>query len=347
MNTAAKIVVLPPLTDVSPADLQAPLPFADSGRWQDGKAAMLDSTDHVPALWGSGDEVAWAEGEPLMLVGPDGIGKTTLGQQLALCRVGIRSTLLGYPVSPAGGKVLYVAADRPKQAIRSMRRMVTPDHYEMLEERLVVWKGPLPETLAANQKILVQAAEFFGASDVVIDSLKDVQVDLTKDEVGARANVAFQELIASERELLTLHHQRKQMSGGAKPRTLADVYGSRWLTAGQGSVFMLWGEPGDLVVDLLHLKQPVEDIGPLTLVHDHAHGSTSVHEGVDLVALIKAANNGLSVQTAAVNLFTTAQPDRNQIEKTRRRLESIVKAGLADRRTVNGIVHYLDAQRLA
>ena len=52
-------------------------------------------------------------------------------------------------------------------------------------------------------------------------------------------------------------------NGGAKPKRLADVYGSRWLTAGMGSVLLLWGEPGDLVVEVRHLKQPVRGGRPV------------------------------------------------------------------------------------
>ncbi len=308
---------------------------------------MLEASDHVPALWGEGDSVLWAQGEPLMIAGPDGIGKTTLGQQLALCRVGVRNRLIGFPVEAADGKVLYIAADRPKQAIRSMRRMVAHEDYELLAQRLVIWRGPLPETLASNPRILVEAAEHYEASDVVIDSLKDVQYDLSKDEVGSRANIAFQELIATERELLTLHHQRKQQAGGAPPRHLSDVYGSRWLTAGQGSVLMLWGEPGDLVVELRHLKQPVEDVGPLTLIHDHLRGQTTVQDSVDLVALVALARNGLTVHDAAVAIFTVSQPTPNQIEKARRRLESLLKAGLVARRDTHKVARYFDPLRLA
>ena len=280
-----------------------------------------------------------------MLVGPDGIGKTTLGQQLALCRVGVRNKLLGYPVKPAAGKVLYIAADRPKQAIRSMRRMVAPADYDLLEQRLVIWRGPLPDTLASNPRILVEAAEHFEASDVVIDSLKDVQSDLSKDESGSAANIAFQELIATDRELINLHHQRKQQSGGTAPKHLSDVYGSRWLTAGQGSVFMLWGEPGDLVIEFLHLKQPSGDVGPLKLIHDHAHGVTSVQEEIDLYTIVRMSVAGVTVHDVAVAMFTTASPSTNQIEKARRRLESLRKADLINRKEVDGKSVYYDPMR--
>ena len=72
---------------------------------------------------------------------------------------------------------------------------------------------------------------------------------------------------------MLLHHERKAANGGKRVHTLDDVYGSTWLTSGLGSVFVLDGEPGDPTVELRHLKQPAEPIGPLTLRHDHGRDS--------------------------------------------------------------------------
>jgi replicative DNA helicase len=320
--------------------------ITDRSRAIDG-ASFIDSVpDNIPAIWGAGDQILWAEGEPLLLVGPDGVGKTTLGQELALCRVGVRDKLLGFPVAPAVGSVLYIAADRPRQAASSMRRMVAPTDADVLRERLVVWRGPLPFQLTKEPTGLAALAAQNNCTDVIIDSLKDIAAELTKDEVGSWVNIAFQETIANDIQLVVLHHQRKQSNGGTKPRALADVYGSRWLTAGMGSVLLLWGEPGDLVVELRHLKQPAEDIGPLTVIHDHARGSSSLEEPVDLIDLVSRANDGLTVHNAAVNLFTSATPGRNEIEKARRRLESLVTRGEIVRQDVNGVVHYFDRLRV-
>ena len=52
----------------------------------DGAAFALDAPTHVEAVWGDGSRVLWAQGEPLMIAGPDGVGKTTIGQQLTLAR---------------------------------------------------------------------------------------------------------------------------------------------------------------------------------------------------------------------------------------------------------------------
>jgi hypothetical protein len=50
---------------------------------------------------GEGSRLVWAEGEPFMLAGPEGVGKTTLAQQLLFRRAGIgRDGLLGLTVAP-------------------------------------------------------------------------------------------------------------------------------------------------------------------------------------------------------------------------------------------------------
>jgi len=242
--------------------------------------------------------------------------------------------------------VLYIAADRPRQAASSMRRMVAPADSDLLRERLVVWRGPLPFQLTKEPTGLAALTAQNNCTDVIIDSLKDIAAELTKDEVGSWLNIAFQETIANDIQLVVLHHQRKQANGGVKPRALADVYGSRWLTAGMGSVLLLWGEPGDLVVELRHLKQPAEDVSPLTVIHDHARGSSSLEKPVDLIDLVSRANEGLTVHNAAVNLFTSATPGRNEIEKARRRLECLVTRGDIVREDVNGVVHYFDRLRV-
>ena len=109
-----------------------------------GAEFILDSPSEVPAIWGEGDHVLWASGEPLFLVGPAGVGKTTLAQNLALRRHGIRdSELLGLPLAVDPRAVLYVAADRPAQAARSFARMVDETDRVGLD-LFRVHRGPFP-----------------------------------------------------------------------------------------------------------------------------------------------------------------------------------------------------------
>ena len=294
-----------------------------------GDEFVLDLPAEIPTVWGGASgTVAWAAGEPLMLVGPDGVGKTTVQQQLALGRIGLRPRVLGMRVEDDGRPLVYLALDRPAQAARSLRRMVGEDDRDILRERLRVWKGPLPFDVLKDSTALADFAQGQGAGTLVIDSLKDVAAKLSDDEVGGRVNIALQEVDRREIDLLVGHHQRKQQSGTGQPRQLADVYGSRWLTAGMGSVFMLWGDPGDLVVEFTHLKQPAEAMGPGSYSTTSEHGLTTVLEQVDLLGLV-AASGGLTAEAAALTLY--AASDRNSIEKARRRLDKLAERGLIEK----------------
>ena len=152
--------------------------------------------------------------------------------------------------------------------------MVGDASRDILRERLVVFARPIAIRL---RKRASRAQEFVrdigGVSDVFIDSLKDVATDLTKDEVGSRVNVAFQTVIASRDRTVCL---APPAQGGARQREAKTPRGRLRLAVadrGNGSVVLLWGEPGDLVVELRHLKQPVGGIGPA------ARSSMTMHEG--------------------------------------------------------------------
>ena len=288
---------------------------------------ILTAPETVESVWGDGHRCLWPVGEPFIVCGPDGVGKTTLFQQVVLHLAAVLDGLfLGLPVR-SEGRVLYLACDRPTQAMRSFRRMVSEDDHELLDQNLTIWRGPLPFNLAAMPTGLVDLARHFGARTVVIDSIKDVAPDLSKEESGLGVNAAFQHAVAEGIEVAALHHQRKQQSGAAKPRHLSDVYGSRWITAGAGSVVMLWGEAGDLVVDFDHLKQPDETVGPFKLIHDHVYGVSTVAESVDARSVVAGARNGITAAAVAAQMFDAAAPNRNQIEKARRQLERLTREG--------------------
>jgi hypothetical protein len=301
----------------------------------DGASFAFDQPENPESIWGTDDEVVWMPGESLLVVGPDGVGKTTKMQQLWLARAGLRDELLGLPVTPAEGVCVYLAMDRPAQAARSFRRMVDEEQAGTLRERLAVWKGPLPINVLEHPWTFADwiQAEFPLVSDIFIDSLKDLAPKLSEDETGSKLNMARQELLARGLQMVEGHHQRKEQRGQGAPKTLADVYGSRWLTAGAGSVLLLWGEPGDPVVELLHLKQPLEPFGPHRVIHDHRRGRSELYEPGNLLETIERTAGGMLVADAARALYeTSATPTPSQVEKARRKLNKLVEKGQAERR---------------
>lgn len=303
-------------------------------RVRPGGAWILDAGGEASAVWGDGDRILWSSGEPCYLVGPQGVGKSTVAQQLVLARAGIRGdSLLGLTVTTDPRPVLYLASDRPTQVARSLRRMVAESDRAALDERLLVFAGPPTFSITSDPTSLLRLAQSVDAGTVIVDSAKDLAVDLETGPTGAALNQAMQHLVANGIEVLVLHHQRKANGQNKAPKTLADVYGSTWITSGAGSVLLLWGEAGDPVVDLRHLKIPVEPVGPLRLLHDHDTGTTTLAEQpVEPLQILRRSARGITAQDLAVHLAEGREPRRADVERARRKLDALVRDALAHKR---------------
>ena len=283
----------------------------------------------IPALWGSGTDVLWAEGESLMIYGMLGMGKSTLALNLLHAQL-FGGWVLDQPVLAVDGRILYLAMDRPAQISRASRQIFTESEYEKLNERVAIWRGPPPGDMSKDIHLLNRMAEKAGADIVYLDSIKDAAIGLSSDEVGAGYNMARQNLIAEGRQLCELHHPIKHGSGA-----VTDIYGSAWIANGAGSIVELSAKkPGDPIVDFKHKRQPADTVGPFKLLHDQDSGRITVHHAVDLIKAAEAEkdNGGLTASAAAYLLYRSGEPA--DIEKARRKLNK--EEGLVCRKGERG-----------
>ena len=310
--------------DDSPAPPAGDTPFA---RIKDGADWLLDGGTKPDPLWGQDGTMLAVRHQPTVIAGPPGAGKTVIAGHLMLGIMGVpgRGALLGQPVTPIDGKVLYLASDRPDQARLSLLRMVNPEH---VRGRLAVWEGPPPADIVKHTTLLLEMAEACDAQMVVVDSLKDIALRLSDDEVGAAVNMAIQHVIAAGIELIALHHPRKLggEDSAAKPRRLDDLYGSAWLTAGAGSVLYLH-PTGNGHVELEQFKTPNGQEAKMRFRHDPDTGETSMvdnpaHKVMAVIA--ESGHGGISVMHIARCLCGDGDPDdrtRKQVERAVQHLE--------------------------
>jgi len=310
--------------------VENPVPFhltsdgireTDRFRFSSGKS-LLSMPPVPPAVWGDGGDILWAQGQSLIIAGHDGTGKTTLAGNLVRALLGITSEVLGLTVAPAKKNVLYLAMDRPMQAKSNLARMFGPQDEDALG-KLVFHEGPPPEDFAKNTKLLAEMCEAADADICIIDSLKDAAVPLTDDATGAGWNRSRQEALARGIQLLELHHPRKpggEQSADKIPE-LADLYGSRWIAAGAGSVIILHGRPGDPVIGVHNRKPVMNVVGPwkMEVCED---GTCKLDSPPDLLHEIgMRGTSGITASEAAQFLFGTATPA--DVKRAKRRLEKL------------------------
>lgn len=273
-----------------------------NGRASNGGDSLSRHTGPPPAQWGTGLDVLWVTGEPLMIEAGYGCGKTTLAGLLVRAQL-FGGDVLGYPVRQLtdGQKILYLAIDRPDQIGRSMARQFSQEQQNQIRDRLIFWEGPLPDDAAENNQLFVDLCEYHRADFVYVDSLKDAARGLTEDRAAAAYQATRSALLATGRQLVELHHLAK--SG-------AD-YGSVWLRAGAGSVLRLSGKAGGTTGALTHDKAPAHKVGTIKLSHERDTGeirtTTTPETKASLETWVAGHRGGVTLIQAAEYLYDSSE----------------------------------------
>lgn len=294
---------------------------------------FLFSVDEGVPVWGYADTPLWQSGESLMLVGPPGVGKSTLAHNLIIALL-TGGEVLGHPVARIEGDVLYLAMDRPKQIARAFRRLVDdPDTRKLVNERVIFHAGPLPINLVKDPTIIARMCQKYGVSVVVIDSIKDI-VSSPSDETMANSyNSARQKCLAEGIEWVELHHNRKANGDNKEPKGLDDVYGNRFITAGAGSIFSLWAVSGEVIISLTHIRMPGNGLNQMKMELDKDRGTLTPMDVVTMDSLIRRSI-GVTVKEAAFALYGEKYSDSDS-SNVRNKLKRMVanKQAYEDRTT--------------
>lgn len=302
-----------------------------------GGVFLRSVSDTPEPIWGDGAEVLASRGEPCLITGPIGAGKTSVTSGIVRGSLGLATSFLGYPITESR-RVLYLACDRPKQIARNLRRSIDPDTPH-LDERLIFWAGPPPRDIARNPELLLsicRSAELRDGDRLIVDGLKDIAAKISDEETGFGLNNAFQRVVREGIDTFANHHQRKAQGGksAGKPKSLDDVYGSTWVTAGAGTVLLLWADkPGSSFVTIETLKPAGEHVGPLTIRHDLDTGLMTPVDNIAPEDVLKAAPGWHALPRICLEMGVDGE-DRNGRERVRRRLHRLVSDGLVESRKV-------------
>ena len=156
-----------------------------------------------------------------------------------------------------------------------------------------------------------------GATAIVIDSLGTSPSTSTTTE-SAATSTAPPRLPAEGIDVPVYHHQNKG-DGTSKPKEPKHVYGSSMITNGAGSVVPC-GRRRRPVVELGHLWATRQPGRFSRVVHDHDHGTSSVHDRFDAVAYMRHAGpHGVTSATSPEPCSTSLTPPRT---RSRRPAES-------------------------
>jgi DNA replication protein DnaC len=195
-----------------------------------------------------------------MLTGPPGIGKSTLTMNAA-AHIAMGKEFLGFQVEKPR-KILFVSLEMSDMDLKVFAlkqvKAYTPDEQKLLRDNFHVLPLGSPYFLnyKAQQNALVEMLEKSSIDGIFVDSLSRAIDKPLQDESATRDLMGWVDSMRSSKNFFFwwLHHNRKASGDNKKPNTLADVYGSVFITTALTACASLWPTKTDNTLEVSFIK---------------------------------------------------------------------------------------------
>lgn len=210
-----------------------------------------------------------------LITGQPGIGKTQFSLQAA-AHIALGRDFLGFACAEPR-KVMFLSLEMDDVALKDFTRkqatQYSQEDLKLLNEnfRIVPLGQPLYLNYKAQQDLLLEMMLEEGIQGVFIDSLSRAMDGPLQDEVATRNLMGWVDTIRNSHSIFTwfIHHNRKASGDNKKPKFLADIYGSVFITSALTSAFVLWATGTKNEIELSFVKsRQSEDKDAFNILRD-------------------------------------------------------------------------------
>lgn len=188
-------------------------------------------------------------GGQFLLSGAPGLGKTQLSLQASYSFL-LGGKLFGREITPVN-KVGIFSMEMGHTDLKQFLNMQLPyyseEERERLNEGLVIF--PLGESIFLDKedsaKKFEEAVMEQELDGIFIDSLGSCVSGSLSDDTAMRAFMSWSDSFRNRtgKFIWYIHHNRKATGDNKKPKKLADIFGSQYITGRSSSVVTLYGDP--------------------------------------------------------------------------------------------------------
>lgn len=183
----------------------------------------------------------------VMLTGPPEVGKTQFTLRTAMA-LAAGQVFINWPVGDPA-KVLFISLEMGDSALKSVISIMLKDyskeHQELIRSNLYIYPLGYGINLAQELPNLINAVKPTG---VFVDSFSQSVKSLVEDDVITSFFSSMRKSCENNNHYLWfIHHNRKTQIHNRRPKTLDDVYGSRFISASVDTGYALWPSKGGAI----------------------------------------------------------------------------------------------------